>query len=105
MAKIRHRLPLRRVVPHGSEERNRSRLEENSQAWLDARRLRRFISACEALLRRAEGLCRRAAGRRVGLHGGGSTALWTAKDNSQDLRGLAIRVRCRESSPGSPPDN
>jgi hypothetical protein len=37
------------------EEQNRCRLEESSQAWFDARRLRRFIRACEVLLQSGGG--------------------------------------------------
>jgi hypothetical protein len=36
------------------EEGNRNRLEESAQAWVEARRLRRFIRACEAILRKIE---------------------------------------------------
>ncbi len=36
------------------EEKNLSRLVENSQAWLRARRLRRFIQACEAALEKMD---------------------------------------------------
>jgi hypothetical protein len=34
------------------EERNRERLEESARAWVEARRLRRFIRACEMSFRR-----------------------------------------------------
>jgi hypothetical protein len=37
------------------EESWRSQLEESSEAWLRARRLRRFIRACGAVLQKAEG--------------------------------------------------
>jgi hypothetical protein len=35
-----------------AEERNRERLEESSCAWWNARRLRRFIRACEVVLQK-----------------------------------------------------
>jgi hypothetical protein len=36
------------------EEENRNRLEESAQAWIEAKRLRRFIGACQAMLRKNE---------------------------------------------------
>ncbi len=36
------------------EERNVTRLVENSRAWLEAKRLRRFILACEAAMGKME---------------------------------------------------
>jgi hypothetical protein len=44
----RHREEEKRRI----DERNRVRLEDGAQAWLEARRLRRFIRACEAALRK-----------------------------------------------------